>query len=118
MSASAFPEASGVATDFATEFGRAPAGHWAAPGRVNLIGEHVDYAQGLCLPFAIAERTVVEVAARDDNRMRLHSLAEDGGWEGTLADVAPGSPGGWAGYVAGVLWALRERRPRGIDLLV
>jgi galactokinase len=101
-------------------FGREPDGRWAAPGRVNLIGEHVDYAQGLCLPFAIAERTVVEVAARDDERLHLHSLAEDGGWEGALADVGPGSPDGWAGYVAGVLWALRGagHRVGGIDLLV
>ncbi|GAA1294327.1 galactokinase [Pseudonocardia aurantiaca] len=101
-------------------YGREPDGRWAAPGRVNLIGEHVDYAQGLCLPFAIAERTVVEVAARDDDRLRLRSLAEDGAWEGALADVGPGSPGGWAGYVAGVLWALRRagHRVGGIDLLV
>ncbi|MGH3586127.1 MAG: galactokinase family protein, partial [Pseudonocardia sp.] len=52
-------------------FGRDPEGSWAGPGRVNLIGEHVDYADGLCLPFAIAQRTVVEVAARTDGRLRL-----------------------------------------------
>jgi galactokinase len=107
-------------TSFRELFGREPDGSWAAPGRVNLIGEHVDYAQGLCLPFAIAERTVVEVAARDDDRLRLHSLAEDDVWEGALDDVGPGSPPGWAGYVAGVLWALRDAGHRigGIDLLV
>src|SRR4051812_10677050 len=121
MSASAFPEASGVATDFATEFGRAPAGHWAAPGRVNLIGEHVDYAEGLCLPFAIAQRTVVAVAPRDDTRLRLRSLAEnDDPAEVDLADVGSGSPAGWGGYAAGVLWALRAagHPVRGLDLLV
>jgi galactokinase len=107
-------------TSFRELFGRDPDGRWAAPGRVNLIGEHVDYAQGLCLPFAIAERTVVEVAARTDDRLRLHSLAEEGGWEGALDDVGPGSPDGWAGYVAGVLWALQRtgHAVGGIDLLV
>ena len=107
-------------TGFRELFGRDPDGRWAAPGRVNLIGEHVDYAQGLCLPFAIAERTVVEVATRDDDRVRLHSRAEEGAWEGALDDVGPGSPDGWAGYVAGVMWALRGagHRVRGIDLLV
>jgi galactokinase len=107
-------------TGFRDLFGREPDGQWAAPGRVNLIGEHVDYTQGLCLPFAIAERTVVEVAARDDGQLRLHSRAETGTWEGALGDVGPGAPAGWAGYVAGVLWAL-NRTPRGVggvDLLV
>src|SRR5690606_22370157 len=84
------------------------------------IGEHVDYADGLCLPFAIAQRTVVEVARRDDDRLRLRSLSEDGGFDGDLADVGPGRPEGWSGYVAGVLWALREAgyRVGGIDVLV
>ncbi|HEY4420605.1 MAG TPA: galactokinase [Pseudonocardia sp.] len=107
-------------TGFRELFGREADGRWAAPGRVNLIGEHVDYAQGLCLPFAIAERTVVEVAARDDNRVRLHSLAEQDSWSGTLDEIGPRSPDGWAGYAAGVLWALRQAGHEigGVDLLV
>lgn len=105
---------------FAELYGREPDGRWAGPGRVNLIGEHVDYADGLCLPFAIAQRTVVEVARRDDDRLRLRSLSEDGGFDGDLADVGPGRPEGWSGYVAGVLWTLREAgyRVGGIDVLV
>jgi galactokinase len=101
-------------------YGFEPDGRWAAPGRVNLIGEHVDYAQGLCLPFAIAEHTVVEAAARDDDRVRIQSLAEDGGFDGSLDDVGPGAPGAWAGYAVGVLWALRAagHPVRGMDLLV
>jgi galactokinase len=105
---------------FGELFGREPDGRWAGPGRVNLIGEHVDYADGLCLPFAIAQRTVVEVAKRDDDRLRLRSRSEDGGFDGALDDVGPGRPDGWAGYVAGVLWALRQAgyAAGGIDLLV
>lgn len=83
-------------------------GVWAAPGRVNLIGEHVDYAAGLCLPFALAERTVVRAAVRDDGRVVARSSSEEGGFDGTLDEVAPGRPDGWSGYVAGVLWALRD----------
>jgi galactokinase len=106
-------------TSFSDLFGREPDGRWAAPGRVNLIGEHVDYAHGLCLPFAIAERTVVEAAARTDDVVRLHSPAE-GTWEGRIDDVGPGSPAGWAGYAAGVPWALRAagQRVGGLDLLI
>jgi len=105
---------------FGELFDREPDGRWAGPGRVNLIGEHVDYADGLCLPFAIAERTVVEVARRTDDLVRLRSLSEEGGFDGDLADVGPGRPEGWAGYVAGVLWALRAagHQVGGIDLLV
>jgi galactokinase len=107
-------------TTFEDLFDRSRHGRWAGPGRVNLIGEHVDYAGGLCLPFAIPQRTVVEVAARPDTVLRLRSESEKDGFEGDLDDVGPGSPEGWAGYVAGVLWALREagHPVGGVDLLV
>jgi len=110
----------GAGTGFTASFDRAPDGLWSAPGRVNLIGEHVDYAQGLCLPFAIAQRTVVAVAARPDTRVRLRSRSEDDGFDGDLDEVGPGRPGAWAGYAIGVLWALRAagHPVRGLDLLV
>ncbi|MGQ0576221.1 MAG: galactokinase [Pseudonocardia sp.] len=110
----------GAVSGFAALFGRRPDGRWSAPGRVNLLGEHVDYAGGLCLPFALEQRTVVEVAARPDGRVRLRSAALPGGWDGHLDDVGPGVPAGWAGYAAGVPWALRAAgyAVPGLDVLV
>jgi galactokinase len=93
---------------FAEAFGGAPAGVWSAPGRVNLIGEHTDYAGGLCLPVALPHRTYVALRPRDDGRVRLVSAQEPQGWSGALADVAPGAVTGWAGYAVGVAWAMAE----------
>ena len=44
---------SDAATQFRSAFGTEPTGEYSAPGRVNLIGEHTDYNNGLVLPFAI-----------------------------------------------------------------
>jgi galactokinase len=104
--------AHGVAAAFRAAYGRDPDGVWAAPGRVNVIGEHVDYNAGLCLPFALPHRTFAAVGRRTDDRLRVRSAQlPDGagdGWSGALGDVAPGTVDGWAGYAVGVPWALRE----------
>ncbi len=105
--------AASVATAFRTASRRAPVGVWAAPGRVNVVGEHVDYNAGLCLPFALPHRTFVALAPRDDGVVRVASAQVEGGYDGRLEDVAPGAVEGWSGYAVGVPWALRRN---GLDV--
>jgi galactokinase len=98
-----------LAERFAAERGRVPDGVWAAPGRVNLIGEHVDYADGLCLPFALPHTTLVAAAHRRDGHVVARSVQRpDEPVSVSLAEVGPGTPGGWGAYVAGVAAVLAE----------
>jgi galactokinase len=101
--------AEAVAEGFQELYGRAPEGVWAAPGRVNLIGEHTDYNDGFVMPLALPHTVLAAAAPRTDGVLRLHSADVPGGsYELRLDDLKPGPDGGWAAYPAGVLWALRE----------
>lgn len=103
---------------FEERYDAPPAAVGRAPGRVNLIGEHTDYNAGLVLPVALPHATYAAWSPRADGTVRVASLQQDAGWEGTL-DEAGAAPG-WAAYAAGVLWALREAgvEVAGGDLLV
>jgi galactokinase len=88
---------------------------WRAPGRVNLIGEHTDYNDGFALPFAIGAGVCVAAAARDDGVLELTSrqqgervvaVSVESLARGPVQSLAPGQPGGWAAYPAGMAWAL------------
>jgi galactokinase len=107
-------------TQFADVHGRDPDVVGRAPGRVNLIGEHTDYNAGLCLPLALPHATYAALARRDDDRVRIVSSQDATPWEGSLDALGPGAVEGWATYVAGVLWALREAGHDlpGLDVLV
>lgn len=110
---------------FTETFGDKPDGVWAAPGRVNLIGDHVDYAGGVSIPFALPHVTAVAARRRTDDTISIVSLPPGAATEsgdtaiGTddvthpealrtsveLADIGPGHPADWSGYVAGTIWA-------------
>ncbi|MFD7611078.1 galactokinase [Streptomyces sp. NPDC059828] len=110
-----------VRARFEELYGYPPEGVWAAPGRVNLIGEYTDVNDGFVLPFALPQAAVAAVARRTDGVLRLHSADQGGRRHGDAArgrvggvvelaveGLAPGSVPGWAAYPAAVVWALGE----------
>ncbi|MEV7382048.1 galactokinase [Streptomyces lydicus] len=98
-----------TAERFAAVYGTAPQGIWAAPGRVNLIGEHTDYNDGFVMPLALPHTTLAAAAPRTDGVLRLHSGGADGGIvELRLDELRPAPGAGWAAYPAGIVWAMRE----------
>lgn len=114
MSALATPppvDQDALLTHFTSMYGGAPDGLWAAPGRVNIIGEHTDYNGGFVLPIALAQHTVAAVRPRADRILRVSSTSMNEGVpvEVDLAEVGPESELGWAAYVAGVGWAAAQR---------
>jgi galactokinase len=110
--------AASTAAAFRDAYGAEPAVVGRAPGRVNLIGEHTDYNAGTCLPVALAHATYAAASPRSDNLVRVRSAQTDDEWQGE--GIGPGEVTGWATYVAGVAWALREAGVDvpGIDLCV
>ena len=110
-----------VSDAFRAHTDREPAGVWAAPGRVNLMGDHTDYNEGFVLPLGIDRLVLVAVRLREDDLVRTWSLQEDEPAAFDLSEVNEHDhPRGWAAYIAGVAWALRREGVGvgGFDLVV
>jgi galactokinase len=96
-------------------------GLYRAPGRVNLIGEHTDYCDGFVMPAAIDFSTVIAISGRTDGRVVAHSVNFNERVDRAVAELVDegfdtlraGRRVHWVDYIAGVLWALRER---GVDV--
>ena len=104
--------------EFRSAFARAAEVVSAAPGRVNLIGEHTDYNAGFVLPVAIDRSVAVAAAGRDDHTVRALSLDYGECDEFELDNIARTAD--WRAYIRGVAWALREDEHalRGADLVI
>ncbi|WP_229116098.1 galactokinase [Parenemella sanctibonifatiensis] len=79
---------------------------WAAPGRVNLIGEHTDYNGGFVMPFALRQSAVVVASPQASGWTVASELT--GERHHLEADQLQPGTGGWQAYLFGVVWALRE----------
>lgn len=97
---------------FEQQFHRKPDGTWAAPGRLNLIGEFTDYNDGFVLPMALDAVTTATIALRDDDQISAYSAnVKDRGSalvSARLDDLAPKRTSSWSDYAFGVIWSLRE----------
>ena len=108
---------SSIEEKFLETFGAEPDLVAAAPGRVNLIGEHIDYSEGFVLPFAIKDRTLAAARQRDDSIVRIASVQRRNKIVTVdIKDVKPGLKGEWERYALGVLWSMGVSS--GVDLMI
>jgi galactokinase len=106
-----------IAKAFETSFGTKPEVVAQAPGRVNLIGEHIDYSQGFVLPFAIDAVTKSAIRKRDDDQIRIVSAQHpEEIIHSSILEMQQKGGVGWSRYILGVIWALEIKN--GLDLYV
>ena len=92
-----------------------------APGRVNLVGEHVDFLDGFVLPFAIEDVTTVAISRTVQPTIRIASLQQtDEIFVVQMKDLAPMTGEAWTRYPIGVIWAMRDSLSfnGGFDILI
>lgn len=90
-------------------FGNEPLALFVAPGRVNLIGEHTDYAEGFVFPAAIDLETAVAISPRDDGRIVLYSQNFEAEASFDATSIPPHGTGKWHDYPLGVHAVLSQK---------
>jgi galactokinase len=91
---------------------------FAAPGRVNLIGEHTDYNEGFVLPGAVDKRIYVAVAKNTDEVLNVYANQYDQQLSFSLQNIQPVK--GWATYLLGMIFNLQQKgfSVSGIDVMI
>lgn len=108
---------------FMTVFQNTPERVYYSPGRVNLIGEHIDYNGGLVFPAAISIGTYAAIGARQDGLYRFYStnFKEQGIVTVSIHDLNFDANHGWVNYAKGIMkWLYNQGYPltQGLDILV
>src|SRR5437879_10473737 len=101
--------ASEVISFFRKQFGENPRNLVQAPGRLELLGNHTDYNQGLVLALAVDRFVFLAVSPRRDGRVEIVSSAFPGKETFSAHELTRGPAAPWTDYVKGVLTELRRR---------
>lgn len=104
---------------FFEKYEQQPTKHYFTPGRVNLIGEHIDYNGGLVMPCAVTLGTWLTIAPNNDNVIRFKSLNFDETAEIELQPSYTKTGSEWFNYPLGVFNEISKNHkiPTGLDLL-
>ena len=102
----------GVKTLFKKHFGHAPPHLVHAPGRLELLGNHTDYNEGLVMALAVDKYVYIAAAPRNDGKVKLVAAAFDKPEEFFVSDLKKNPDAHWADYVKGVIDQLRRRGAR------
>ncbi len=106
-----------IKTEFEKLFDQKPEVTAVAPGRVNLVGEHVDFLDGFVLPFALKDVTTAAIAKNDLGVIRISSTNRDETiFEIPVAKIEPLTGEPWTRYPIGVIWSLGIKV--GLDILI
>ena len=95
---------------FKEKFGYTPTHLVKAPGRLELLGNHTDYNQGLVLSLAVDKYIYIASSPRSDVRVELVSSAFREWEKFSLGEFKKNPAAAWSDYVKGVLWQLRKHR--------
>ena len=102
-------DASAVKNLFKKHFGYTPAHVVRAPGRLEVLGNHTDYNEGLVLSVAVDKYVSIAASPRTDGKVELVSAAFPQRETFWISELKHNSAAPWADYVKGVLVQLRKR---------
>src|SRR4051794_40002069 len=101
---------SAVADLFEKQFGHKPAHILRAPGRLELLGNHTDYNEGLVMALAVDRFIYIAASPRTDGKVRLVASSFEGTEEFPVNELKKHPAAPWADYVKGVLEQLHKSK--------
>src|SRR5579864_695805 len=96
-------------TVFKKHFGQTPTHVVTAPGRLELLGNHTDYNDGLVMSLAVDRYIIIASSPRTDGKVELVSSAFAGSEKFSVDDLKKNPSASWANYLKGVLYQLHKR---------
>jgi galactokinase len=108
-----------IARTFKDRYGKEPL-VVAAPGRVNLIGEHTDYNEGFVLPAAVDKKMFVALAPNGTGTVNVYASAYEQSYSFDIDKIEVVKETKWYSYLKGVIYLIQERnkKVKGVDVII